>query len=226
MKNVSFDLKIGESIGVVGESGSGKTSLILAILNLIKSTGKIKINEKDLDQLNKKEMLDLRKEIQIVFQDPFSSLSPRMNIEDIIAEGLLIHYPNINKKEKEEKIKNILEKVGLEYKETIEKFLYGLAKSTLAERTQQLANRHCFTPNRISIRNQKTRWGSCSNSKTISLNWRLIQVPAFVRDYVILHELVHLEYLDHSPSFWTRLNQLCHNLQAAELWLNDYSQQV
>ena len=112
------------------------------------------------------------------------------------------------------------------YKATIEKFLYGLAKSTLAERTQQLANRHCFKPNRISIRNQKTRWGSCSNSKTISLNWRLIQVPAFVRDYVILHELVHLEYLDHSPSFWTRLNQLCHNLQAAELWLNEYSQQV
>ena len=77
IKNVSFDLKIGESIGIVGESGSGKTSLILAILNLIESKGKIKINKKDLNQLNKKEMLNLRKEIQIVFQDPFSSLSPR-----------------------------------------------------------------------------------------------------------------------------------------------------
>ena len=67
-------------------------------------------------------MLNLRKEIQIVFQDPFSSLSPRMNIEDIISEGLLIHYPSISKKEKEEKIKNILDKVGLEYKNTIEKY--------------------------------------------------------------------------------------------------------
>ena len=83
IKNVSFDLKIGESIGIVGESGSGKTSLILAILNLIESKGKIKINKKDLNQLNKREMLNLRKEIQIVFQDPFSSLSPRMNIEGI-----------------------------------------------------------------------------------------------------------------------------------------------
>ena len=83
IKNVSFDLKIGESIGIVGESGSGKTSLILAILNLIESKGKIKINKKDLNQLNKKEMLNLRKEIQIVFQDPFSSLSPRMNIEAV-----------------------------------------------------------------------------------------------------------------------------------------------
>ena len=124
IKNVSFDLKIGESIGIVGESGSGKTSLILAILNLIESKGKIKINKKDLNQLNKKEMLNLRKEIQIVFQDPFSSLSPRMNIEDIISEGLLIHYPNINKKQKEEKIKNILNKVGLEYKNTIEKYTH------------------------------------------------------------------------------------------------------
>ena len=122
IKNVSFDLKIGESIGIVGESGSGKTSLILAILNLIKSKGKIKINKKDLSQLNKKEILNLRKEIQIVFQDPFSSLSPRMNIENIISEGLLIHYPKINKKEKEEKIKNILDKVGLEYENTIEKY--------------------------------------------------------------------------------------------------------
>ena len=122
IKNVSFDLKIGESIGIVGESGSGKTSLILAILNLIESKGKIKINKKNLNQLNKKEMLNLRKEIQIVFQDPFSSLSPRMNIEDIISEGLLIHYPSISKKEKEEKIKNILDKVGLEYKNTIEKY--------------------------------------------------------------------------------------------------------
>ncbi len=122
IKNVSFDLKIGESIGIVGESGSGKTSLILAILNLIESKGKIKINKRDISQLNKKEILNLRKQIQIVFQDPFSSLSPRMNIEDIISEGLLIHYPHINKKEKEEKIKNILNKVGLEYKKTIEKY--------------------------------------------------------------------------------------------------------
>ena len=122
IKSVSFDLKMGESIGIVGESGSGKTSLILAILNLIESKGKIKINKKNLSQLNKKEMLNLRKEIQIVFQDPFSSLSPRMNIEDIISEGLLIHYPSISKKEKEEKIKNILDKVGLDYKNTIEKY--------------------------------------------------------------------------------------------------------
>ncbi len=122
IKNVSFNLDIGETIGVVGESGSGKTSLILAILKLIKSKGEIIINNKNLNKLSKKEVLELRKDIQVVFQDPFSSLSPRMNIEDIISEGLMVHYPNISFEEKKKKLKNILEKVGLEYRSTIEKY--------------------------------------------------------------------------------------------------------
>tara|TARA_B100000575_G_scaffold293472_1_gene304988 strand:+ start:43 stop:1620 length:1578 start_codon:yes stop_codon:yes gene_type:complete len=122
VKNVSFDLNIGETIGIVGESGSGKTSLILAMLNLIQSEGEIIINNKNLKKLSKKELLDLRKDIQVVFQDPFSSLSPRMNIEDIISEGLMVHYPNISLKEKKQKLKKIIEKVGLDYKNTIEKY--------------------------------------------------------------------------------------------------------
>ncbi len=122
IKNVSFNLNIGETIGIVGESGSGKTSLILAILNLIQSKGEIIINNKNLSNLSKKEILNLRKDIQVVFQDPFSSLSPRMNVEDIISEGLLVHYPNISLEEKRQKLKKILEKVGLEYENTIEKY--------------------------------------------------------------------------------------------------------
>ena len=122
INNVSFNLKIGETIGIVGESGSGKTSLILAILKLIQSRGEIIINKKNLNKLSKKEVLDLRKDIQVVFQDPFSSLSPRMNIEDIVSEGLMVHYPNIGLVDKRKKLKNILEKVGLEYENTIEKY--------------------------------------------------------------------------------------------------------
>ena len=122
IKNVSFNLNIGETIGIVGESGSGKTSLILAILNLIQSKGEIIINNKNLNNLSKKEILDLRKDIQVVFQDPFSSLSPRMNIEDIISEGLMVHFPKISLEDKKLKLKNILKKVGLEYENTIEKY--------------------------------------------------------------------------------------------------------
>ncbi len=122
INNLSFSLKKGESIGIVGESGSGKTSLILAILKLIKSEGKVLINNRNINQFSQNEILNMRKEIQIVFQDPFSSLSPRMNIEEIISEGLNIHYPNMSKEEAISKLKNVLNNVGLNYFETIEKY--------------------------------------------------------------------------------------------------------
>ena len=105
----------------------------------------------------------------------------------------------------------------------VEQYLKNLAKEVLPSATKRLAKRYGFQPKRISIRNQKTRWGSCSNSGTISLNWRLIQLPLFVREYVILHELTHLEHLDHSPQFWSRLAKLCPNHKAAESSLKKYS---
>ena len=81
-------------------------------MKLIKSKGKIIINGKNISLINNSEILDLRKEIQIVFQDPFSSLSPRMNIEGIISEGLNIHFPRLSKIEKKNKIVDTLNKVG------------------------------------------------------------------------------------------------------------------
>ena len=75
-----------------------------------------------MNKLNKKDILNFRKDIQVVFQDPFSSLSPRMNVEEIISEGLMAHYPNIDLNEKNQKLKKILEKVGLDYRYTIEKY--------------------------------------------------------------------------------------------------------
>ncbi len=122
IKNISFNLYEGESIGIVGESGSGKTSLILAILQIIQSKGKIYINNKNINAYNKKQFLSLRKEIQIVFQDPFSSLSPRMNVEEIISEGLDIHYPKLSIIEKKDKLKETLDQVGLDYNECIDKY--------------------------------------------------------------------------------------------------------
>ena len=108
---------------------------------------------------------------------------------------------------------------GLGARDTAENILRRLAKVELPKATLRLAKRHGFTPGRVSIRNQKTRWGSCSSTGAISLNWRLLQVPVFVRDYVILHELVHLDHLDHSTRFWERLAKACPNHKAAEAWL-------
>ncbi len=91
VNRVDFNLRKGETLGIVGESGSGKTTVALALLRLVQSSGAITLNGMRIDGLNSNAMRPLRRDIQIVFQDPFGSLSPRMNIEEIVAEGLAVH---------------------------------------------------------------------------------------------------------------------------------------
>ena len=90
---VSVEVRKGETLGVVGESGSGKTTLGLAILRLISSDGPIVFMGNKLQGLHFKEMRPFRRNMQIVFQDPYGSLSPRMSVSDIIEEGLWVHHP-------------------------------------------------------------------------------------------------------------------------------------
>lgn len=94
---VSFELRRGETLGIVGESGSGKTTLGMAVVNLIKSSGRFYLYNIE-KQTIKRESKSFRKTIQIVFQDPYNSLNPRMNIEQIVAEGLEVHYSELSKK--------------------------------------------------------------------------------------------------------------------------------
>ena len=89
----------------------------------------------------------------------------------------------------------------------------------LPPRVEELAGRHGFHVSALSIRNQSTRWGACSPAGRISLNWRLIQMPPGVRDYVILHELVHIQHLNHSARFWRALERLCPGYKEARRWL-------
>ncbi len=93
VKAASISVPAGTTLGIVGESGSGKSTLALAILRLISSQGSIRLDEHELQGLGEKEIRPLRKSMQIVFQDPFSSLSPRMTVSEIIAEGLSLHSP-------------------------------------------------------------------------------------------------------------------------------------
>ncbi len=110
--DISFTIRKGSTFGIVGESGSGKSTLGYCILRLLKSTGSIIYNGKDLKEYSASEMRFLRAELQIVFQDPFSSLSPRMTVGSIIDEGLKIHTTK-NKQQRFEKISALLEEVGL-----------------------------------------------------------------------------------------------------------------
>ena len=111
---VSLFLRKGETLGIVGESGSGKTTLGLGILRLIKSQGRIVFLGQDITHMQRKEMRSLRRSMQVVFQDPFGSLSPRMSAGDIIAEGLDLNKLCTNKIEREEKIIAAMNEVGLD----------------------------------------------------------------------------------------------------------------
>ena len=111
---VSIEVRQGETLGVVGESGSGKTTLGLAILRLISSDGPIVFMGSTLQGLRFKEMRPFRRNMQIVFQDPFGSLSPRMSVADIIEEGLGVHHPKMTESEREQRVIRALNDVGLD----------------------------------------------------------------------------------------------------------------
>src|SRR5271163_2150105 len=111
---VSVDLRKGETLGVVGESGSGKTSLGLAILRLISSDGPIVFMGNALQGLRFKQMRPFRRDMQIVFQDPFGSLSPRLSATDIIKEGLKVHHPRMSEPERDARVVRALNDVGLD----------------------------------------------------------------------------------------------------------------
>jgi predicted metal-dependent hydrolase len=97
--------------------------------------------------------------------------------------------------------------------------LIARARCELPPRLRELAATHGLTVSRISIRNQRWRWGSCNRSGHICLNWRLVTMPEWVRDYVLIHELMHLKRMDHSRTFWKLVAAACPNYQDARRWL-------
>lgn len=112
--NIDIVAKQGQTIGVVGESGSGKTTLGLGLLRLLGAEGTIVFEGQDISGFNQKDMLPLREDMQVVFQDPFGSLSPRMSVSDIIGEGLKIHRSNLSKEKRDGEIIRALEDVDMD----------------------------------------------------------------------------------------------------------------
>jgi len=111
---VSLEIRKGETLGVVGESGSGKTTLGLALLRLISSDGPIVFLGNQLQGLRFKQMRPFRLDMQIVFQDPYGSLSPRLSVAEIIKEGVTVHYPAMTERERDQRVARALSDVGLD----------------------------------------------------------------------------------------------------------------
>ena len=110
-----------------------------------------------------------------------------------------------------------------DWRPAVQRHLRALAALELPPRVMEFAALHGMTVNRVTVRSQKSRWGSCSRRGTISLNWRLIQAPPPVRDYIILHELAHCRQMNHSEKFWHEVEQLCPDYRQAERWLKQHS---
>jgi len=109
--------------------------------------------------------------------------------------------------------------VGGDLRPTLEAHFARRARIELPARAWELAAETGVDVKRVTVRNQRARWGSCSAGGAISLNWRLVQTPDAVRDYIIYHELMHLREMNHSERFWTRVNEVCPGWREAERWL-------
>jgi hypothetical protein len=107
----------------------------------------------------------------------------------------------------------------------IDREAWARAKHDLPARVIELATQHGLAVSRVSIRNQQWRWGSCSPNGHICLNWRLVTMPDWVRDYVLIHELMHLKRMDHSPKFWKLVAAACPEYESARAWLRRESRQ-
>ena len=112
--HISLRLRRNQTIGIVGESGSGKSTLGRALLRLMPSDGVIRFEDRDISDADRQAMRPLRRELQLVFQDPFGSLSPRMTVGQVITEGLLVHEPGISGKERDRRAVAALREVGLD----------------------------------------------------------------------------------------------------------------
>lgn len=108
---------------------------------------------------------------------------------------------------------------GESVRAAIERDLRELATLTLVPRLRALAASHGLTVGRVSIRDQRSRWGSCAGNGNIALNFRLVQMPPSIRDYVLLHELMHLRQQNHSRRFWRLVEAACPSFREAERWL-------
>ena len=104
--------------------------------------------------------------------------------------------------------------------------LRARAVTELPERLLALASQLGLAVTRVSVRNQRTRWGSCGRNGHICLNWRLAAMPGWVRDYVLVHELMHLRRLDHSPKYWALVEAACPEYRAARQWLRAHGRSL
>lgn len=115
---------------------------------------------------------------------------------------------------------------GSDFQASAEKWMRARAKSELAPRIEKYCKEMGVTVAKLTIRDQRSKWGSCSSRGTISMNWRLIMAPSEFVDYLVVHELAHRKEMNHSPRFWAIVEKHCPNYRQAEKWLKENSDRL
>jgi len=157
------------------------------------------------------------------------ALTPRPVFKEVGVDEMLLwgdifdtKYIDQNIEYIDKSIKIVYIKISSLNNDSLKKLYIQIAKEYLMERTAYLADAQGFSYSRLTIRNQKTRWGSCSSKRNISLNYKLVKMPTVVSDYIILHELAHTRYLNHSMEFWSLVEHICPKYKQHKIWLKQY----
>ncbi len=159
----------------------------------------------------------------LVLRVPFRT-SDR-EIQHILLEKqhwIITRYLEMQEKEKNRPVSDLTDA----QRTALEKRYINAAKEYFPKRVAYFQQFTGGTYNRITIRDQKTRWGSCSARGTLSFNWRLMLAPPAILDYVVVHELCHLTHMDHSPAFWQAVGEVYPDYRAARKWLKDHGQEL
>lgn len=167
--------------------------------------------------------ISIDKEGEILFRVPLrTSEREIMRTAEEKSHWIITHYLEIHAKKNSRPVSDLsaVQRTALEnrYKEA--------ARSYIPKRVAYYRDMTGGDYQRIAIRDQKTRWGSCSSKGTLSFNWRLMLAPPAVLDYVVVHELCHLTHMDHSPAFWQAVETVCPDYRELRKWLKEHGDEL
>ena len=167
--------------------------------------------------------ISINEEGEILFRVPLrTSEREIMRMAEEKSHWIITHYLEICAKKNSRPVSDLsaVQRTALEkrYKEA--------ARSYIPKRVAYYHDMTGGTYQRIAIRDQKTRWGSCSSKGTLSFNWRLMLAPPAVLDYVVVHELCHLTHMDHSPAFWQAVEAVCPDYRDLRKWLKEHGSEL
>lgn len=185
----------------------------------------LKFSQGQIDLLIKDKTKWIQKQLDYFRKKKETSVKPKSG--EIMFLGKIYKFKLIPELDRECKIDDdantLSTGLDLMTAEVLDKWYKNEAKRIINERLKYLTTKHRFSYNRVFIRAQKTLWGSCSANNNLSFNWKLIQTPLFILDYIVIHELIHTVIFNHTKEYWDKVASICPDYKKANKWLKDFT---